>query len=271
MYEWIWLVLWLVGAGVVSGVLAGLFGIGGGAILVPVLYEFFKLTGVEEALRMHLAVGTSLAIILPTALRSFQGHYRRQAVDMPMLKIWAMPVIAGVVAGSLVAAYAPAQLLKWVFAVFASLIGLKMIWGSQALPALGQTWPRPFWLRLYGAGIGFFSSLMGIGGGSFGNMLYALYNRPIHQSVATASGLGVLIAVPGMLGYIWGGWGMAGLPAGSMGYVNLMGFALVMPMAALVAPIGVRLAHSLSKRRLEVAFGVFLWLVALRFIVSLVS
>jgi uncharacterized protein len=111
---------------------------------------------------------------------------------------------------------------------------------------------------------------MGVGGGSFGTMLYALYNRPIHQSVATASGLGILIAIPGIIGYVWAGWAIDGLPAGSWGYVNLVGFALITPMAALAAPMGVRLAHSLSKRRLKVAFGVFLWLVALRFTASLI-
>jgi uncharacterized protein len=144
MSEFVWLALGLAGAGVVSGILAGLFGIGGGAILVPVLYEFFRLTGVDEALRMHLSVGTSLAIILPTALRSFQGHYRRQAVDMPTLKIWALPVIGGVMVGSLVAAHAPAQILKLVFAVFALLIGLKMVWGNQAIAPIAHQWPRPF-------------------------------------------------------------------------------------------------------------------------------
>lgn len=259
----------LLGAGVVAGVIAGLFGVGGGAVLVPVFYQLFAYLGIDEAVRMHLCVGTSLGIIVPTSLRSFRGHLARGAVDTAMLKSIALPVILGVALGSLLAAVIPAGGLKAVFAVVAFLIGLKMLLGRTDWQ-LADDLPGQPGLGLYGVAIGTLSTLMGVGGGVFGNTLMTLYGRPIHQAVATSSGLGVLISIPGVLGFVAAGWGQAGLPPLSLGYVSLIGVALVIPASVLAAPLGVRIAHAISHRRLEVGFALFLFFVSARFLYALI-
>ncbi len=263
------LALALSAAGAVAGILAGLFGVGGGAILVPVLYQLFQLIGVPEEVRMHLSVGTSLAIIIPTSIRSFRSHLARKAVDMDVLKAWAAPVIIGVIIGAAFAVQASALVLKIVFAIVAAFNALKLLMGREDW-RLGKELPGRVGMTGYGFGIGILSALMGIGGGVFGNMILTLYGRPIHRAVATSAGLGVLISIPGMIGYVYGGWDkMALLPPISLGYVSLIGVLLVAPLSVLVAPIGVRLAHGFSKRTLEIAFGCFLLAVAVRFGLSL--
>ncbi len=267
--ELIWLAIALLAAGVISGVLAGLFGVGGGAVMVPVLYEIFTVIGVPEDVRMHLAIGTSLAVIIPTSIRSFRGHRARQAVDMATLKTWALPVVLGVLIGSAVAAFVPSAFLKGIFAVVGSLIALKMLSGKQSW-RFSEDLPGKPAMVSYGLGIGLFSAWMGIGGGSFGNLIYAMHNRPVHQGVATSSGLGVLISIPGAIGYIIAGWPqMAVLPPFSLGYVSAIGVLLLAPVSVLVAPIGVKLAHGFSRRQLEIAMGSFLLLVGVRFAVDL--
>jgi uncharacterized protein len=267
----VWLALALIAAGAVTGVLAGLFGVGGGAVMVPVLYQLFALIGVPEEVRMHLSVGTSLAVIIPTSIRSFRGHLKRDAVDMETLKRWAIPVIAGVVLGSLIAAYVSSTALKAVFAVVATLNGLKLLIGRDDW-RLGDAMPGTIGHGAYGLAIGVLSALMGIGGGVFGNMIMTLYNRPIHRAIATSAGLGVLISIPGALGYVWAGWPkMALLPPFSLGYVSMIGAALIIPTSVWLAPFGVKLAHGFSKRKLEMAFGIFLMFVGLRFAWSFVG
>ena len=258
------LALALSGAGIIAGVIAGVFGVGGGAVLVPVFYQLFAYLGVDDAVRMHLCVGTSLGIIVPTSIRSFKGHLAKGAVDTGMLKAIALPIVIGVVIGSLLAAYVPADGLKAVFAGVACLIGLKMLLG-RADWRLGDDLPGQPGMGMIGVGIGTLSTLMGIGGGVFGNTVMTMYGRPIHQAVATSSGLGVLISIPGVLGFMAAGWGREGLPPLSLGYVSLIGVALVIPASVLAAPIGVRIAHAISRRRLEMAFALFLFFVSIRF------
>ncbi len=256
--------------GVATGLLAGLFGVGGGAIIVPVIYGVFGLMNVPEDLRMPLSVGTSLAVIIPTSIQSFRTHYAKGAVDMDVLKLWAVPVILGVVIGSYLARFAPPALFKLVFIGVASLTAVKLLFGGN-WGRLGATMPTGFIMKLYGAIIGLLSSLMGIGGGQLANLLMTLYGKPIHQAIATSSGLGVLISVPGALGFMLAGWPkMDALPPLSIGFVSLIGLLLIAPTSAFVAPYGARLAHRLPKRKLEVAFGIFLVLVCLRFLWSIV-
>ena len=277
-FEIIWLAIALLGAGAITGLLAGIFGVGGGTLIVPVLYELFLAIGVPEEARMPLCVGTSLAIIIPTSIRSFNAHYAKGAVDMEILKQWAIPVIVGVVIGSVIARYAPADLFKVVFVVVA---GISAIWLllSKDSWRLGLDMPGKLVMNVYGWVIGALSSLMGIGGGQLSNMFLTFYGRPIHQAIATSSGLGVLISIPGALGYIYAGWPRAAeypdaavlqFPL-SLGYVSLIGLILFMPTSVLTAPLGAKLAHALSKRKLEVAFGSFLLLISARFLFNLIG
>ncbi|OQW55251.1 MAG: hypothetical protein A4S14_13490 [Proteobacteria bacterium SG_bin9] len=266
----------LVAAGGLAGLLAGVFGIGGGAILVPVLYECFRLVGVPLEVRMPLCIGTSLAIIIPTSISSWRAHRARGSVDMDILRKWIVPVIVGVIIGALIARVAPERFFKIVFVIISGAASLRLLLSRETWK-LGDEMPQGVGMKLYGVFIGLISTLMGIGGGLFSNLVMTFYGRPIHQAVGTSSGLAVLISIPGALGYIYAGWPAAARfpevaalqPPLTLGYVSLIGAALMIPAGMLFAPLGVRLAHKLSKRQLEVAFGLYLMSVCIRFVISL--
>lgn len=274
--ELVQLALMLVAVGAISGFFAGIFGIGGGAILVPVFYECFRLAGVPLEVRMPLCIGTSLAIIIPTSISSFRAHYNRGAVDMAILRLWWLPIVIGVAAASVTARYAPERLFKIVFVMVSWSAAARLLLGRSDW-RLGDVVPTGPLMRLYGFFIGLLSTLMGVGGGLFANLLMTFYGRPIHQAVATSSALAVLISIPGAIGYVYAGWPAAArfpdvtalqMPF-SLGYVSLIGALLVMPTSLLTAPLGVRAAHAMSKRALETAFGCYLFIVGGRFVVSL--
>ena len=268
--EIVLLALWIIGAGVVVGVLAGLFGIGGGAVIVPVLYEVFRVLNVPEEVRMQLCIGTSLAIIVPTTVRSYIAHKKKGAVIPQVVRIWALPAIIGVAIGSIAAHYAPAQLFKIVFVVFAALIALRMVFGTDRWH-LGSELPGRGWLAFYGFLTGLISSLVGVSGGSVSNAVLTFYGRSMQQAVATSAGVGVPITIAGTVGYMLAGWPyMAQVPPLSIGFVSLIGFVLMAPVSSYTASYGVRLAHWLPRRQLEIAFAIFLVLVAARFAVSLI-
>jgi len=255
-------------SGAISGVLAGVFGIGGGAVLVPIFYQVLGILQVDEAVRMHIAVGTSLAIIIPTSLQSFRAHLARGAVDTELLRSFYVSVPIGVVLASLTAAYISGSGLRIIFAVITLLIGLRLIFNRESW-RLGSDIPKNPARSLIGFIIGYFSTLMGVGGGIMNNTFMTLFGRPIHQAVATSSGVGVMIAIPGTIGYIWAGWGLPDLPIASTGYVNWIGVALIIPVAIIVTPYGVRIAHWLKKRHLEIGFGIFCLLSSTQFFLSL--
>jgi uncharacterized membrane protein YfcA len=255
-------------AGVATGILAGLFGIGGGAIIVPVLYEIFRILGVPEEVRMQLCVGTSMAIIIPTTIRSYLTHRAKGAVLNDVLRAWAVPAVAGVAVGSVIAYFAPGALFKIVFMVMVTLIAIKLLFGRDSWKLADDFPGRPAMIG-YGFFIGLCSSLMGVSGGSVSNMIQTLYGKPLHNAVATSSGLGVPITIAGTIGLAIAGWPkMAMLPPFSIGYVSLLGVVIMAPVSSFTASYGALLAHRLSKRQLEVGFGLFLLLVSARFVVS---
>ncbi len=270
------LALLLLVVGALSGFLAGLFGIGGGAILVPVFYECFRLAGVPLDVRMPLCVGTSLAIIIPTSIRSFRAHQARGAVDLEVVRAWWLPVLVGVLAGSVIARYAPERLFKIVFVLVAWSAATRLLLSRQDWK-FGDDLPQGPLMRAYGFCVGLLATLMGVGGGLFANLLMTFYGRPIHQGVATSSALAVLVSIPGALGYAYAGWPVAAhypdvlalQSPFAIGYVSLIGAVLVMPTSLLTAPLGVRVAHAMSKTTLERAYGSYLFIVGARFVVSL--
>ena len=268
--EIVLLALWIAGAGILVGILAGLFGIGGGAIIVPVLYEVFRALEVSEDVRMQMCIGTSLAIIIPTTLRSYLGHKKKGAVISDVVRVWVLPAVAGVAIGSVIASFAPAAVFKIAFIIFISFISIKMLFGSDRWN-LGSELPGRVLLAFYGFITGLFSSLVGVSGGSLSNAVLTMYGQPMQRAVATSAGIGVPITIAGTVGYMVAGWShMAQLPPLSIGFVSLIGFALMAPVSSYTASYGVRLAHWLPRRKLEIGFGCFLILVALRFIVSLI-
>jgi uncharacterized membrane protein YfcA len=260
----------IVAGGIVTGVLAGLFGIGGGAVIVPVLYEVFRILGVPEEARMQLCVGTSLAIIVPTSFRSFLTHRAKGNLPVEVLRIWALPIVIAIVVGAAIAAFVPSYVFKLVFVVFTVLIALRMLFWSENW-YLGDRLPGRPMMWAIGFVTGFQSAIMGTGGGSISTLALMLYGTPIHVAVGISAGVGVIISVVGTIGYVLAGLPQqALLPPLSLGFVSLIGFVLMAPISAAVAPFGARLAHRISKRQLEIAFGVFLLLVAVRFALSLV-
>jgi len=267
--EIVLLALWIAGAGVLVGILAGLFGIGGGALIVPVLYEVFRVLGVPDDIRLQLCIGTSLAIIVPTTITSYLGHKTKGAVIADVVQLWAVPAIVGVAIGSVTASFAPAAVFKIAFVIFALFISTRMLFGSERWN-LGQQLPGRGLLAFYGFVTGLFSSLVGVSGGAVSNAVLTLYGQPMQRAVATSAGIGVPITIAGTIGYMLAGWPhMAELPPLSIGFVSLIGFVLMAPVSSLTTRYGVRLAHWLPRRKLEIAFGIFLLVVATRFIAAL--
>jgi uncharacterized membrane protein YfcA len=258
----------LIAGGLLTGILSGLFGVGGGGVLVPVLYELLTALAVPAEIRMHVAVGTTFAIIIPTALRSSIGHYNRGAVDAHVFATLGPAIAVGVAIGLVVARYAGGAAMQAIWVFSASLIAFYQFFGDKSW-RLGPVMPGPAVQIPVGVAVGLLATLMGVGGAAFLVPFMMLYGRPVHQAVGTASGISSLIAIPAMFGYIWAGWDAPGLPAASLGYVSLIGAALIIPTSVLAAPWGVRMAHGLTRRQLELGFGLFISLVLLRFIYAL--
>lgn len=266
--ELLWLAAAIVAAGVVTGILAGLFGIGGGAVIIPALYEAFRILGVPEDFRMQLCIGTSMAIIVPTSIRSYLVHRARGLVLGHVMKLWVPPAVIGVGVGAAAAAFAPAYVFKTAFAVITGLLAARLLLGNEKW-RLGADLPGRAAMTAYGFGLGLLSSLMGVSGGSMSVAILTLYGRPIHNAIATSVGLGVPITIAGTIGYMLAGLShQAALPPLSIGFVSLIAFAVMAPVSSFVASYGAHLAHRLSRRRLETAFGLFLLAVSARFLIG---
>ncbi|MEH6551629.1 MAG: sulfite exporter TauE/SafE family protein [Pseudomonadales bacterium] len=257
------LALMMLATGVAGGLLAGLFGVGGGIVIVPVLDIALGVAGVDPAIRMHVAVATSLATIIPTSIASSRAHHGRGAVDIALVRRWAPFILLGVLLGTWLASLVDSQVLTAIFGSVALLVAIKMVLPLDDVN-LAQDVPKGPLAALLPASIGCISSMMGIGGGTLGVPILTLLNQAVHRAVGTAALLGLVISIPATVAYIWAGWGDVRLPPASLGYVNVLGFVLIASMTVLVAPWGVKLAHRLSKRTLSSLFGLFLLLVGAR-------
>jgi uncharacterized membrane protein YfcA len=253
----------LIVAGIAAGVIAGLLGVGGGIVIVPVLYHLFALIGIDEAVRMHVAVGTSLGTIVPTSIASARAHFRRGGVDLGLLKGWAPFIALGVVAGTVLGGNVRGDVLTAIFAVVALAVALNMgLRRNGAAVAAGL--PKAPWRETIAGLIGLISVMMGIGGGTLSVPILSAFSYPIRKAVGTAAAIGLIIAVPGVIGYAWYGLDVAGRPPFSLGYVNLVGFALIVPATVVTAPLGARIAHAIHPGRLKLVFATFLFLTSLR-------
>jgi uncharacterized protein len=250
----------LLAIGAFAGIIAGLLGVGGGIVLVPAFFYAFGHLGYGSPDLMQVCLATSLATIIVTSIRSVAGHHRKAAVDAGILRHWGPFIVAGAIAGVLVAAQLRSAALQAIFGSLALLAGLYMAFGHPEW-RLGQAMPKGFTRGLLGASIGFFSALMGIGGGTFGVPMMTLYAVPIHRAVATAAGFGLLISVPAAIGFLF--VSVENPPPYSIGAINLPAFLTVIAMTLMTTPLGVRLAHALNPKPLKRAFAVFIILVAL--------
>lgn len=260
--ELVWFAVGLIGAGLFAGFVGGLFGIGGGVVVVPALYFVLTALGVDEAIRMHVAVGTSLSTIISTSWRSLSAHTKAGAVDYDILKAWAPWITLGALVGAFSAGFASTEVLLIVFGAGLLLVAAQMGLGNPDWRVASEL-PTGAARAAIAGGIGLLSAMMGIGGGAFGVTVMTLCGRPIHRAVATASGFGAAIALPAALGYVVAGWGREGLPPYSLGFVSVPGFVALAVLTALTAPIGARFAHRLPQLTLKRAFAVLLALVAL--------
>ena len=248
--------------GLVAGFAAGLLGVGGGIVTVPVLEYSLRFAGVPEEYRMHVAVATSLAAIIPTSISSARSHHARGAVDWDLAKRWAIPMVIAAFIGSVLASHAPLAVLAGVFGTVALLIALKMVLPLDHWRASDHV-PRGAGGAAMASMIGAVSAVMGIGGGTLAVPTLNLCGYPIHRAVGTAAFFGLLISVPGTIGYLLAE-PPTGLPWLTVGFVSLSGLAVIGPGSMLTATLGARAAHALSRRHLSQAFGVFLLFVGSR-------
>ena len=260
----------LVLVGGLSGFISGMFGIGGGSVMVPALFFAFRALGVETEVLMHCAVATSAAVIIVNGWRSVRSHLARDSVDMELLwpktRIWASYglwiAIGSFLAALILAPRLSGTALTLIFASVAMVVAAQFIFGRPDT-VIRNGVPGGAGPPVIGGGIGALSAVMGIGGGSLSVPFLTLFGVPVHRAIGTAAGFGLMIAVPATLGYIVSGWGLAGRPFGSLGYVNLPGVILLITAAWAMIPMGTRAAHSLDGGKLRRIFGIGLALIAL--------
>ncbi len=249
----------LLAIGAATGVIAGLLGVGGGIVLVPAFFYLFGQLGFASDHLMQVCIGTSAATIVVTSVRSVLLHNKKGAVDWGILTSWAPFLVLGSLIGALTAIYMSTTSLKAIFGFLAMLAGLYMAFG-RATWRLGTQMPAQPMRGIEATLVAFFSTLMGVGGGTFGVPLMALYGLPIHRAVATASGFGVLISVPSLLVFLFL-VNVPDAPRFTVGAVNLPAFAVIIPMTLLTTPYGVRLAHAMNPKPLKRAFAIFITVV----------
>ena len=246
------------GAGIAAGLIAGLLGVGGGIVLVPVLFYLFTLMGLDDNVRMHMAVGTSLSTVVATALSSSRAHYAKGAIDVALLRSWGPALLVGAIIGMMLFSMLKSSYLTLIFAVMTLLVALYMLFGPNRQDSDTGQLPTGFLRALYGVSVGGLSSIMGIGGGTLSVPLLTLYRYPMRKAVGTAAAIGLIIAIPGTIGAFIAGIGSPGRPPFSVGYVNILAFLLLIPITGFMAPIGARIAHSINPRYLRIAFALFL-------------
>ena len=259
----LWLIPLLGMTGVIAGVLAGLLGVGGGIVIVPVLYHVFSYLGIDAEIRMHLAVGTSLATIIATSIRSSLAHQRKGSFDAALFRQWSPGLLVGVLLGTWLANLMNFTVLTVIFAVVALGVSLHMGLGKNVRRTPPMT-PGRGLTAISSNLVGLLSAMMGIGGGTLSVPILTWTGIPIHRAVGTAAGFGLVIAIPATIGYMIGGSTAAGLPPLSIGYVNWLGFGLIVPATMLTVPLGAQLAHTLNPEPLRKAFAFFLSLTAIR-------
>lgn len=255
-------ILFACGAG--AGVLAGLLGVGGGIVIVPLLYHVFLALEVDTGIAMPLAVGTSLSTIILTSFMSVRAHNRRGTVDWGLIRRWVPFILLGVALGMAAASLVSASVLRVLFGALLVVVSAHMLVSSRRSLSLAPALPGMGAQRALGTAIGGVSALLGIGGGTLAVPLFNLFSYPIHRAVATAAVFGLVISIPATVGYIAEGWGHPHLPAASTGFVNWLGFAALVPATMAFAPLGARLAYRLNVRQLKTAFAVFLLLVGVK-------
>lgn len=262
MMSWLIPLVAMLGAGLFAGFAAGIFGIGGGFIVVPALFVVLPLLGGTHDAIAHVAIGTSAATIIVTSIRSLLSHAKRGAVEFEVLKTWAPWIILGDGVGVLLAGHVDGHILTMIFAVGVFLMSLNFLLPKVGGKVISDEMPSGIARVGIAGGLGTFSALLGIGGGTIAIMVMTLCGRSIHRAIATASGIGTLIAIPSAIGFALIGLKETGLPWGSLGYVNVPATLAIASMSILTAPLGVAVAHAMPAAPLKKVFGVYLVIIA---------
>ncbi len=260
----------MLATGVIAGLMAGLLGVGGGIVIVPVLFYILGYLEVDQDIKMHIAVGTSLMTIIATSISSAYSHFKRGNLDIDLIKSWSVAIFLGVIIGAGLAGLMRGYFLTTIFAVLALFVSANMALKPDGWSSSANKLPSGFLKYAIAMFIGAVSALAGIGGGTFSVPVLSACGYNIRRAVGTASAIGLLIAVPGAAGFIITGIGIEGRPIGSIGYVNIIGFLLIVPATILSAPIGVRLANVISPKLLKKIFALFLFFTSMRMIYSLI-
>ncbi|WP_375753940.1 sulfite exporter TauE/SafE family protein [Vibrio sp. HN007] len=257
----------LLATGVVAGILAGLLGVGGGIVIVPVLYYLFQYFGVSPVSAMLIATATSLATIVPTSVSSIRAHHQNSNVDWDLLK-WLGPfVVGGVVAGSLLVTKVGGPWLTGMFGVIATLSAFNMLFRGNAAP-LAQELPSKPGQGVIGSSIGCLSVMIGIGGGTLTVPTLTAFNYPAHKAVGTAAAVGLLIALPGVATMLLAGQAPVDAPVGNIGMVNWLGFAFIVPLTVAFSPVGARIGKKLDSKKLKKVFAVVLAFTGIRMLLQ---
>lgn len=255
--------------GVIGGLIAGLFGVGGGIVIVPILFWIFTSLSFPNEILMHMAIGSSLATIIPTSISSARAHYHRGSIEIDIIKKWAPGIFLGAIIGGLSGNYFSVNELKYLFASIAFFVALNMFFKEHL--RLGNCLPKSRLLNIVISSlIGFVSSLMGVGAGTIGVPTLVALSVPIHKAIGTAAALGLFIAVPATLGLAFSGFNVPNRPPMSIGYVNLIAFFIMFPLTVFFAPIGVKFAHRINQRLLKIIFGIFLIITSVKMLSSLI-
>ncbi|MDA9807006.1 sulfite exporter TauE/SafE family protein [Alphaproteobacteria bacterium] len=255
--------------GVIGGLIAGLFGVGGGIVIVPILFWIFTSLNFPNEILMHMAIGSSLATIIPTSISSARAHYHRGSIEIDIIKKWAPGIFLGAIIGGLSGKYFSVNELKYLFASIAFFVALNMFFKEPL--RLGNNFPKSRLLNIIMSSlIGLVSSLMGVGAGTLGVPALVALSVPIHKAIGTAAALGLFIAVPATLGLAFSGFNIPNRPPMSIGYVNLIAFFIMFPLTVFFAPVGVKLAHRINQRALKSIFGIFLIITSIKMLSSII-
>ena len=257
-------IIMFLSAGAVSGLLSGLLGVGGGIVIVPVTLLTMSIIEIDTSIKMLIALGTSMATIIPTSIRSVYYHNKANNVDWSLFRAFAPGLFFGALTGGIVATnYIKAEILSIIFAIVAMIIAVDILITGRKYKATLQNQENYSWLyqnkvAKLSAPIGFLSALMGIGGGTLAVPVLNKINYPIHKAIGTSTTFGLIIAVPATFCYIYGGQDISGRPGGSIGYVNFYGWIALSIASTLTVPLGAKINTIVTPYWLRILFALFL-------------
>lgn len=265
----VYFIIALIITGISAGYLAGLFGVGGGAILVPVLASIFPYFGFDYSMDMHCAVGTSLALIVPGAISATMRHARQGTLVTTIWKLWLGAITAGIIIGTIISNQTHGSLLRAIFAIYMFTVAIALYRKKNSSLENKKKFPKTRTQVLVGTCVGCLSSMLGLGGGSFTVPFYTQYNFPIKKAIALGNVTGIAIGTLGAIGAMYNGWGNAGRPGLSIGYVNIPAFLLITPLMMLCAPQGAKISNNLSSKTLKLLCASFYFMMGTYMVMKL--